>query len=160
MLRKETAERRAKAADRFDRKKPPQVGPLLADYQIEEYGMANDNDDDGHSVEGRRYHYLGRDADGSGVMQECRPPGDDDQLSVVRVQPVESGKPLKLGNKLARVWSDDGEHFQLSPVASGPLVEESHSGPPMVASNAYRSGWDRIFGDDSDGDTGPTGEFN
>lgn len=66
----------------------------------------------------------------------------EERLEVGTIQPVEEGKPLH------------GELVALKPREGTPLFDvevqyappRAHAGPARVSSEAYRSGWDAIFG--------------
>jgi hypothetical protein len=69
-----------------------------------------------------------------------REAGDRDEPDMSVMVPAEAGKPIPAGSKLC----------QLSPEGDGCYVVteicRSDGGPAMVSSDAYRDGWDRIFG--------------
>lgn len=66
----------------------------------------------------------------------------EERLEVGAIRPVEEGKPLQ------------GELVSLRPREGTPLYDvevqyappRAHAGPARVSTDAYRSGWDAIFG--------------
>lgn len=83
-----------------------------------------------------RYHYEGRDDAGKHVFTEC---GSD---RVMVVTEAEHGKPLPPGRDLVCMKPcEDKEHYEAETVT----VTVNTDGPAQVASEEYRSGWDRIF---------------
>lgn len=63
------------------------------------------------------------------------------------IHPVKDGKPL-FGGELLNLSKTENENiFEVQPVElDGKIESTSHSGPAMVNSRAYQSGWDNIFG--------------
>lgn len=74
------------------------------------------------------------------VLTECT---DKDSGAVVHLERVKSGEPLNPGTRLCQVTADETGHVELEAVD---VPELAAGGPPMVASKAYRDGWDKIFG--------------
>lgn len=62
------------------------------------------------------------------------------------VRPIESGKPIPPGGKIAvlRPCDDIEGHYECDVIDTGELA--SGNGPPQVASLSYRRGWDTVFG--------------
>ena len=96
-------------------------------------------------LKGKKFHYQGEDDNGSVFLSECT---DGDEAAVVRLDRPKSGVPIKLGAELCQVRPDKTGHLEIvDSLGEGSVKYESVSdGPPMVASDAYRSGWDRTFG--------------
>lgn len=70
---------------------------------------------------------------GGFVIERCGKGG------FIVTEPCESDKPLPAGATMLHVEPHrDGRHHMLELVGV--------SGPPQVATDAYREGWDRIFG--------------
>jgi hypothetical protein len=94
---------------------------------------------------------------GKDVVLLTGPTEDGEGIRVVRAREerIEAGevRPLKEGRPLG-----DGEIVKLAPRAGTPRLcdvevvaklggEPRASGPPQVATSAYRESWDRIFGE-------------
>lgn len=91
---------------------------------------------------GDRLH-IGPDR-GDGV-HHCIRHTPDHEVKHGFVKPVKDGEPLNDGSSLVSIKYDSrvGD-FEVTPIYEP--RSEGKSGPAMVASNEYRSGWDRIFG--------------
>lgn len=88
-------------------------------------------------LKNKKFHYGGLDETGGGLFFECSK--EPDEATVVRMEQAKPGQPLRLGQKLCHIKPDgDGEHVQIEEVTG--------AGPPMVSTDSYRAGWDRIFG--------------
>lgn len=77
-----------------------------------------------------------------GVRRVLRRRGDDGDLELGEFHEIAEGQALPLGGELVyldRSADDDGWHDVKS-------IYGGRSGPPQVATPAYRLGYDRIFG--------------
>ena len=81
------------------------------------------------------FHFDGIDAKGAGVFVECSKSSD---VTVVRLEPAQPSQPLRFGQRLCHIRPVDEQHVEIEEVTGG--------GPPMVSSQSYRAGWDRVFG--------------
>jgi len=89
----------------------------------------------------QKYHYRGRDRDGTDVFVECVDPIDEGTIpTVVRACPPDPGLPARLGWELAEIKKVDGEHYEICPVEAG------RRGPAKVVTDDYRKGWEHIWG--------------
>ena len=91
---------------------------------------------------------VGPEVEGEGpkrhtVLRYRREAGEDGQLELGEIREAEEGKPI-LGELVRlRARGEGGRLFDVDVQARGPLA--SRSGPPMVASDAFRDGWERTF---------------
>lgn len=76
---------------------------------------------------------------GGGVVASCH--GDDHVTRVRVMEPIAEGEPIN-GRELYE-GGDDGYLHRVDLGGSGPIVSK---GPAKVTSNAYRAGWDGVFG--------------
>jgi hypothetical protein len=82
----------------------------------------------------------------------------DDGVSVGTLGPTKDGQPLPTGAELVQITNEhdpEGWHdmkvlykheADAETYVPGVPQKEPHSGPPQVATPAYRAGYDRIFG--------------
>lgn len=88
-----------------------------------------------------KYHYEGRDLDGSDLFVECTDEGGSETPpAIVRSTPSEPGKPAGFGKELAEIRRVDGRHYEICP------VRPCSKGPAQVTTDAYRDGWENIWG--------------
>jgi hypothetical protein len=61
---------------------------------------------------------------------------------------AKEGRPINSGGELVQLTHIDGDRFKVESLYGEPSHSEECScpGPSKVATEAYRSGWDRIFG--------------
>jgi hypothetical protein len=85
-------------------------------------------------------HFLGHNpADGANVFEDC------ETGELVGAHPMKSGKPILPGQQLATITRHaDGEHYSVDEIDTG--AGTGRSGPPQVATESYRSGWEATFG--------------
>lgn len=80
----------------------------------------------------------------------------DDGASVGEVRPVPEGKPILPSAEVVALTPREGApgHVRDVKVLHAPTAPAptAHKGPPKVASDAYRAGWDRLFGAKPNGD--------
>jgi hypothetical protein len=75
-----------------------------------------------------------------------------DKLEAGVMKPVRDGEPLAGGAELVRLQQRD-EHPRLFDVdVLATIPTRTASGPPQVATDAYRAGWEMIFGNGKGGD--------
>jgi len=88
----------------------------------------------------KKYHYEGRDDDGTDVFSEC---GSDRSLGL---KSPEYGEPLQPGQAVVQVKPlADREHFEIDTIVER-AEDGTISGPAQVATEEYRNGWDATFG--------------
>lgn len=88
----------------------------------------------------KKYHYEGKEQDsGCHIFTECNGPG------IFRFRKMESGKTTPMGAELVNIRKCRGNnpHFEVTSLLDG---QDLSSGPAMVATEQYRSGWNRTFG--------------
>ena len=79
----------------------------------------------------------------------------EDRLEIGEMRAVREGQPMGSG-ELVRLQKRP-EHARLVDVEvrfsvqPSPVAPEPRSGPPQVATDAYRAGWESIFGGDGEG---------
>ena len=77
----------------------------------------------------------------------------EDSLEIGELRALEEGRPVH-GDVIRLHQREESERlFDVEVLMEGPRPQRSLSGPPQVATEAYRSGWDAIFGP-PDGDSG------
>ena len=95
---------------------------------------------------------LGKNDDGDMLISRRKPNG---RVTVGEATPIKEGKPLPQSGEIVYLKErapgcpmyDVEDSFDLSKEEQS---EDSSSGPAMVASPAFRSNWDSIFGGDSE----------
>lgn len=98
----------------------------------------------------RKLHPLGVLDGNKDVFSVCE---SDDPAEIGQITICQKQKPGQNWGQESGTLSDDGEHVTFTAHDSGEtLVVEDRTkkskGPSKVANPAYRSGWDRVFGDD------------
>lgn len=66
-----------------------------------------------------------------------------DRVSVGTLTPLKNGQSLLTGAEVVKVTPGEGEWHDVETVYE---PEPELSGPPQVATPAYRAGWSRVFG--------------
>jgi hypothetical protein len=102
-------------------------------------------------VHGDRIH-IGPDV-GAGDARPCVRHHPDHKITRGWVKPLKDGEPLNGAEVLSVRYDERVGDFEVQslydpkcPKSEESTMARASSGPAMVASNEYRSGWDRIFG--------------
>jgi len=85
---------------------------------------------------------LSAEVDGKQAVARLRPGHAQAQLLL----PARLGMPIPPSGELIRYRTRDGGRAADVEVLYGATEEPTRSGPPQVVSDAYRAGWDLIFG--------------
>lgn len=70
------------------------------------------------------------------------------EIVLGEIRPVKEGEPI-LGDVVRLDRKGDSNVFGVETILENPMKPEPQSGgrrPPMVSSEAYREGWERVFG--------------
>lgn len=85
---------------------------------------------------------LAPEQDGKQRVARLRPEGAQPCVLV----PAQNGQPIPAGGEFIRLRPRAGGRLADVEVVYGAKETASRSGPPKVVSDAYRQGWDEIFG--------------
>lgn len=91
---------------------------------------------------------------GAGEIRPCVRHHPDHSITNGWVKPLKQGVPLNGAEMLSIQYDAQVGDFKVKSIynpnqeqaSASEEIESSTHGPAMVASNEYRSGWDRVFG--------------
>jgi hypothetical protein len=76
------------------------------------------------------------------------PPRQEPRLEVGELRALREGMPISGGGEIVRLRQrpEHGRLFDVEVLADLPPARQTSPGPPKVSSDAYRKGWEQVFG--------------